>query len=114
MGKAQRTLDAVMTISAVGLVIMLMLSAAAIAVKVLWVDNTLDKIATERIYAEVIVQPGDTLWTIATSQMPTEDPRDAVARIRELNQLQSAQIYPGQVLTLEVTRSLQPQQLVSR
>ena len=48
------------------------------------------------------------------NQMPDEDPRDAVARIRELNQLQSAEIFPGQVLTLEVKRPVQAGQLASR
>ena len=47
-------------------------------------------------------------------QMPGEDPRDAVGSIRQLNELQSAEIYPGQVLTLEVKRAVQSQQLASR
>lgn len=105
--------DVLVTVSAIGVLFMLVVSGAAIAVKLTWSD-TLTKVGTERVLTEVVVQPGDTLWDIARTQMPEEDPRDAVARIRELNQLPSAQIFPGQVLTLETTRPMQGHQLASR
>jgi hypothetical protein len=38
----------------------------------------------------VAVEPGDTLWTIATRAAPGEDPRDLVDRIEELNSLDGA------------------------
>ena len=60
------------------------------------------------------MKPGDTLWVIAQQQMPDHDPRDAVAKIRELNQLPSAQIYPGQTLTLEVKRPAEEQHMAQR
>ncbi len=46
-----------------------------------------------------VVQPGDTLWTIAASHS-SGDPREAVWRIRERNGLDGALIRPGQRLVL--------------
>jgi nucleoid-associated protein YgaU len=46
----------------------------------------------------VVVQPGDSLWTIAGRTAPTTDPREVVSRIRDLNGLRSNLIQPGQVL----------------
>jgi LysM repeat protein len=48
----------------------------------------------------VTVQPGDTLWEIASSAHPGRDVRDAVAELRELNHLTGYDLQPGQVLTL--------------
>lgn len=38
---------------------------------------------TESVY---VVQPGDTLWTIAQRVAPNEDPRPVVDELRELNE----------------------------
>ncbi|HHT42687.1 MAG TPA: LysM peptidoglycan-binding domain-containing protein [Firmicutes bacterium] len=111
MGKVQ---NAIVSVSVLSLLIALLASVAAIVVKVIWINDTLAETGLERVYTEVVVQPGDSLWSIATAQMPGEDPRDAVGSIRQLNELQSAEIYPGQVLTLEVKRAVQSQQLASR
>ncbi len=46
-----------------------------------------------------VVKPGDTLWAIATDRY-AGDPREAVWRIRERNDLESALLRPGQVLAL--------------
>jgi LysM repeat protein len=46
----------------------------------------------------VVVEPGDSLWTIAEQAAPTTDPREVVSRIRDLNGLRSNLIQPGQVL----------------
>jgi nucleoid-associated protein YgaU len=43
------------------------------------------------------VQPGDTLWSIALAHVGG-DPREAVWRIQELNDLEGATIVPGQRL----------------
>lgn len=48
----------------------------------------------------VVVQPGDTLWTMAHRLAPSRDPRDVVAQIRRLNHLASAQLQAGQTLLL--------------
>ena len=46
------------------------------------------------------VLSGDTLWSIATMISPDEDPRDVVANIISLNQLESAALLPGQEIAL--------------
>ena len=46
------------------------------------------------------VLSGDTLWSIATMISPHEDPRDVVANIISLNQLETASLMPGQEIAL--------------
>lgn len=46
-----------------------------------------------------VVQPGDTLWSIADAGT-AGDPRDRLADIRELNDLDDAHIVAGQTLLL--------------
>jgi LysM repeat protein len=47
------------------------------------------------------VEPGDTLWSVATEHYPaSEDPRVTVEVIRDANELPDAQIYPGTRLEL--------------
>lgn len=46
------------------------------------------------------VLPGDTLWEIARVLYPEYDPRDVIHEIRELNHMDSATIYPHEVLRL--------------
>lgn len=46
----------------------------------------------------VTVQPGDSLWAIAGSVAPDRDPRDVVADIVQLNNLDDARVLPGQTL----------------
>ena len=48
----------------------------------------------------VVVQPGDTLWSIARGAAGTDDVREVVGRIQELNGLRSTVLVPGQVLEL--------------
>jgi nucleoid-associated protein YgaU len=51
----------------------------------------------------VVVEPGDSLWLIAGRTAPSEDPREVVTRIRELNGMRSNLIQPGQVLLVPST-----------
>ena len=46
----------------------------------------------------VTVQPGESLWAIAESVAPEQDPRDVVAAIVQLNNLDAARVVPGQAL----------------
>lgn len=46
------------------------------------------------------VMPGDTLWQIAGELSPSSDPRDVVASIVELNDLDSAAVFAGQRLAV--------------
>jgi nucleoid-associated protein YgaU len=48
----------------------------------------------------VVVQPGDTLWSIAANAAGDDDVREVVDRIQALNGLSDAAITPGQVLEL--------------
>jgi LysM domain len=48
----------------------------------------------------VVVHQGDSLWSIAVRAMPGEDPRDAVASIKSLNRLTSAQVDVGEQLRI--------------
>ena len=50
----------------------------------------------ERVY---VVQPYDTLWSIATSHYGG-DPREAVWRLRQRNGLPGATLQPGQQIVL--------------
>ncbi|KRE77645.1 peptidoglycan-binding protein [Arthrobacter sp. Soil763] len=46
----------------------------------------------------VTVQPGQSLWAIAGAVAPERDPRDVVADIVQLNNLDAARVLPGQQL----------------
>ena len=46
-----------------------------------------------------VVRPGDTLWTIAESRYDG-DPRAAIWRIKERNELETSTLVPGLVLRL--------------
>lgn len=46
----------------------------------------------------VTVQPGESLWAIAEAVAPERDPRDVVADIIQLNNLEAARVVPGQTL----------------
>jgi hypothetical protein len=46
------------------------------------------------------VRVGETLWSIAVRTYPTSDPRDAVYRIQQANDIHDSVIAVGQVLVL--------------
>lgn len=46
----------------------------------------------------VTVQPGESLWAIAGSVDPARDPRDVIADIVQLNNLENGKVMPGQQL----------------
>lgn len=48
----------------------------------------------------VVVQDGDTLWSIAQRVRPTRDPRQVVDQLERVNHLHSATLSPGQTLKL--------------
>jgi Tfp pilus assembly protein FimV len=49
-----------------------------------------------------VVMPGETLWQIASAEVPGVDARDTAARIIELNQMQGSDLQAGQRLALPV------------
>lgn len=48
----------------------------------------------------VVVQPGESLWAIAADIAPSKDPREVILRMRELNNLGTDHVYPGQALVV--------------
>jgi hypothetical protein len=52
------------------------------------------------IRPSLVVQPGDTLWSIATKLAPNADPRSTIARIVDLNRLGGTALYAGEQLRL--------------
>lgn len=48
----------------------------------------------------VVVQPGDTLWSIATEHYPGDDPRARIDEIEQLNGLHGPAIEAGETLHL--------------
>jgi LysM repeat protein len=50
--------------------------------------------------AKVTVVSGETLWGVAKQVAPNSDPRDVVADIISVNRLRSADIYPGEQLSI--------------
>lgn len=48
----------------------------------------------------MVVQPGETLWGIASSHYPQSDPRAAISSIEAANHLDGPDITPGERLLL--------------
>lgn len=51
-------------------------------------------------FTYVTVESGQSLWDIAAEVAPSADPREFVADVAALNQLDSAQLQPGQLLAI--------------
>ncbi len=49
-------------------------------------------------YTTVTVEPGDTLWSIASARYPSADPREKVREILDANGLSSPAIHAGEQL----------------
>ena len=56
-------------------------------------------------FEHVTVQPGESLWQLAGEIAPSSDPRDVVSDIVQLNQLDNAEIQPGQSLAIPLKYS---------
>jgi len=48
----------------------------------------------------VTVNSGETLWQLAETIAPASDPRDVIAQIMQLNQLQTPDVFAGQQLAI--------------
>jgi len=62
------------------------------------------KATQEKSIEWITVKPGDTLWTIAVSIAPENDPRNTIAKIKQLNQLTGSDLIVGQNLKIEVIK----------
>lgn len=51
-------------------------------------------------FDHVTVAAGETLWQVAEEAAPTSDPRDVIADIQQLNNLDSTAVMPGQTLAI--------------
>lgn len=49
-------------------------------------------------YETVVVRPGDTLWSIAETRYPSQDPRVKLEQIEQINHLAGPMLQPGQQL----------------
>lgn len=47
---------------------------------------------------QIVVEPGQTLWSIASAAAPAADPQAAIQQIESANSLSTGIIHPGQVL----------------
>ncbi|MHB0884559.1 MAG: LysM peptidoglycan-binding domain-containing protein [Bacillota bacterium] len=56
-----------------------------------------------QVVIKVVVQPGDTLWTLASKFYPRKDPRSGVAALRRENGLTSGSIIAGQTIKVQLT-----------
>ena len=53
-----------------------------------------------RYVTRVVVQPGQSLWSLAQEYAPRADPRQVIQQVLQLNSLPGDQLQPGQVLWL--------------
>lgn len=49
---------------------------------------------------QIVVAPGETLWTIAARINPENDPRAVIEDIKALNVIEGVNVYAGQVLLI--------------
>jgi Tfp pilus assembly protein FimV len=61
-------------------------------------DRGLPARAAYQGLAQVVVRPGQTLWSIAAAAEPSADPRVVIQQIIETNALSGATIHAGQLL----------------
>jgi hypothetical protein len=55
---------------------------------------------SDAAFQYVTVDTGETLWQLAEELAPAADPRDVIAEIVRLNQLESPDVYAGQQLAI--------------
>lgn len=59
-------------------------------------------------FGYVIVQPGESLWQVASVIDPSVDPRDLVAEIVQLNQLDASSVQAGQPIAVPLRYANEP------
>lgn len=83
---------------------MLLLLAALAAVVLVIGSPPSDAADPARPAPVAVVQPGDTLWSIAERYLPDLDPIAAIEEIRQLNGLHTYTVYAGERLRLPARR----------
>ena len=64
---------------------------------------TLGRVSTSNaagVPRTTVVQPGDTMWSIASHASPGRDPRAVIADIERINHVTASDLLPGVELTL--------------
>ena len=56
--------------------------------------------ASNSTTTQIVVAPGETLWTIAARVNPEIDPRAVIEDIKALNVIEGSEVYAGQVLLI--------------
>lgn len=59
-------------------------------------------------FGYVVVSPGESLWSVATALDPSTDPREIVAEIVSLNQLEGSGVQAGQPIAVPLRYSDMP------
>ncbi len=80
----------------VGRLVVVLLLALAVSLSLAVVAHG----GTAPVYSTVVVQPGDTVWSIAAQNYPSDDIRGRVADIERANGLSSPLIEAGKTLRL--------------
>ena len=77
---------------------------AVVAVATAWGPVLGDSIGRQDVKAvarsRYVVQPGDTLWSIAVEMAPSEDPRPLVDAISSANAIDPTTLAPGQTIVI--------------
>ncbi|MGH3716120.1 MAG: LysM peptidoglycan-binding domain-containing protein [Micromonosporaceae bacterium] len=86
--------------AAYGLAVLLLV--AGLAVLLLAFDPAAGAVSPESRsdVTEVVVEPGDTLWSVAVRHEPSQDPSVTIEEIRRLNHLPGYTVHPGQTLRM--------------
>lgn len=79
---------------------------AVVAIAAAWGPVLGDSIGRQDVEAKAVarsryvVQPGDTLWSIAVEMAPSEDPRPLVDAISSANAIDPTTLAPGQTIVI--------------
>lgn len=91
---------AVLFISLVSGILALLLLNSSAGLSPAQANSETSKSATQGNFAYITVMSGETLWTIAQRYAPNQDPRDYIANVVALNNLNDSVLTPGMQLAL--------------
>jgi LysM domain len=88
-----------------GRVVFTSLAAAPLVAIAAWLGvNALPAVATSSsstvVFEYETIEPGQSLWQVAATMAPESDPRDVIADIMRLNQLETSTVSPGQRIAI--------------
>ncbi|WP_411722148.1 LysM peptidoglycan-binding domain-containing protein [Mycetocola sp.] len=88
-----------------GRVVFTSLAAAPLVAVAAWLGvNALPAVATSSassvVFEYATIESGQSLWQLATSVAPDADPRDVIADLMRLNQLDTSTVSPGQRIAI--------------